>query len=1016
MKRLCILLSLLLPSLGFTDYPYTSKPSYLKDNYYSAPRPKPYTCKKDKLCLVKLKALTHKSNPNSLYAMCSRIKDGIKSSCHYESKTSLIKKGEAMCDLKVTQFKNTLRECFSLPKELTLTTLANQITYPSSNFNCQGELKEIIKQYNSNSLLTLFGDTINHKDIIDFSDVCRGIDLKRYPSSSSPSSQENLNYEDNNRADLKDAGNNQENLNYGALIPSNREHQEEGALETTLNQEEMTLPSDQVEQDYLKLTEGSYGVNPEVKFNALDIPNQKENQIRSENKKVTQPKIILKLNKLTDKEKRYFLKNKYQYLTSKERATIRNSEEITKWTRADRIKEKEELKEQERIELESKFTYKAKKAGANILRGLAVAGGFARNIAGKGLNKVATLISKDAKAQSEFAAICKGLSLSQKVYQTVEAPQIEPLIESDNYKLKTHATWKKYLKDNVYNNYDLLTDKPVAVIVEITNSHPLKQKLKNPLKLSLSLNEGGEDKSISCLDARPLDDYEYRGITYKETPFKLKDGCVFNLSNESSIKKLIPLPAISRGGSLRNISIKLKIKGAKEECTHSISFNAKMYKQKELDILFTKINSKANCRKYRSPSNVNIINRFIKSREMTEGINKIFPFLAKVERLGQDIEGHCKKRAVGFFRELDGYLEDIRELEELSLKKGGNRIIGITSWEYMKFHAPGAAGFMLPLQYIDILLGEKQVGSYHVAFVEENQIDSGTILHELGHTFKQNKEHYDRDYHCDKFIDPVSTSKNTQSYTACPKYRVTGGLIQFKHDKWGLLDNFVTIMNGLSDLYDPDTGRYVKWISRDTYQKAFHDLYKNRYDTYDFQPKPGWILPKLNDPYGIQPEPDQAWLGVSTCKKLIFSGLYHNGVNKDDPKKDGLNNAKGLMKDIKLIYKGKETSFSPSDNNDNNDKDNGNNDWSGNHLKIEIKQHNEHYQTIIFDRVAPLEIIYKNRGEKKTLNTFPVVAPIYLCDDSKDYKLSVIETGTAHGEKYKRTLLDSVSIRDKTGE
>ena len=734
--------------------------------------------------------------------------------------------------------------------------------------------------------------------------------------------QDNLNYEDNNRADLKDAGNNQDNLNYGALIPSNREHQEEGALETTLNQEEMTLPSDQVEQ--------------------------------------------------------------------------------------------------ERIELESKFTYKAKKVGTNILRGLAVAGGFARDIAGKGLNKVATLISKDAKAQEDaLKNACSYISLSQKVYQTVEAPQIEPLIESDNYKLKTHATWKKYLKDNVYNNYDLLTDKPVAVIVEITNSHPLKQKLKNPLKLSLSLNEGGEDKSISCLDARPLDDYEYRGITYKETPFKLKDGCVFNLSNESSIKKLIPLPAISRGGSLRNISIKLKIKGAKEECTHSISFNAKMYKQKELDILFTKINSKANCRKYRSPSNVNIINRFIKSREMTEGINKIFPFLAKVERLGQDIEGHCKKRAVGFFRELDGYLEDIRELEELSLKKGGNRIIGITSWEYMKFHAPGAAGFMLPLQYIDILLGEKQVGSYHVAFVEENQIDSGTILHELGHTFKQNKEHYDRDYHCDKFIDPVSTSKNTQSYTACPKYRVTGGLIQFKHDKWGLLDNFVTIMNGLSDLYNPATGRYVKWISRDTYQKAFHDLYKNRYDTYDFQPKPGWILPKLNDPYGIQPEPDQAWLGVSTCKKLIFSGLYHNGVNKDDPKKDGLNNAKGLMKDIKLIYKGKETSFSPSDNNDNNDnndKDNGNNDWSGNHLKIEIKQHNEHYQTIIFDRVAPLEIIYKNRGEKKTLNTFPVVAPIYLCDDSKDYKLSVIETGTAHGEKYKRTLLDSVSIRDKTGE
>ena len=74
-----------------------------------------------------------------------------------------------------------------------------------------------------------------------------------YSSLSSPSFQENLNYEDNNRADLKDAGNNQDNLNYGALIQSNREHQEEGALETTLNQEEMTLPSDQVEQERIEL-------------------------------------------------------------------------------------------------------------------------------------------------------------------------------------------------------------------------------------------------------------------------------------------------------------------------------------------------------------------------------------------------------------------------------------------------------------------------------------------------------------------------------------------------------------------------------------------------------------------------------------------------------------------------------------------------------------------------------------------------------------------------------------------
>ena len=106
-------------------------------------------------------------------------------------------------------------------------------------------------------------------------------------------------------------------------------------------------------------------------------------------------------------------------------------------------------------------------------------------------------------------------------------------------------------------------------------------------------------------------------------------------------------------------------------------------------------------------------------------------------------------------------------------------------------------------------------GSWNIAFVHEEDLNSGTVVHELAHTLGEEKEHYrSAGEFCRRF--------KGSAYKPCHTYRVEKAL-DTRKENGKLIFQFVekkfSIMNNRSGIKN-------QWMLRDTFQKIFKVLSK----------------------------------------------------------------------------------------------------------------------------------------------------------------------------------------------
>ena len=400
------------------------------------------------------------------------------------------------------------------------------------------------------------------------------------------------------------------------------------------------------------------------------------------------------------------------------------------------------------------------------------------------------------------------------VFQSVEAPQIEPL--QHQYEDQQGLP---------YGEYDLVRRKPAVVFVDIEGSGKETGRLKVFVNNNLYLEETLEIKQGDF----PID---------------------------------LPMRADELLDGVGSATIWIYfIPDSDPDCWDGTSFKVTVWETKKLYLRFAKINNR-NCkplreyplyqiggrRTYENSYNMNNLPRwpyesvsfedvenFIFSDEVQYYLPEMLPVSEDGLRIYRDIidlEGYCDNSPIEksdpSFDEHSvsiGILEDINELERqrIKQKEAENKIVAIIPKDYIPFHhansfdveeAEGASGLYGFVLHRGEYLAQKKFlwwewsssksgGSSHVLFVREDSYTDSTLSHELGHTLGQRgKEFYDPTQKCRDF--KYDSNQN------CPDYTMRRSL------KFGKIES-----NLLSIMHKGKFPIHQKWIDRETFQKMF---------------------------------------------------------------------------------------------------------------------------------------------------------------------------------------------------
>ena len=405
------------------------------------------------------------------------------------------------------------------------------------------------------------------------------------------------------------------------------------------------------------------------------------------------------------------------------------------------------------------------------------------------------------------------------VFQSVEAPQIEPL--QQQYEDRQGLP---------YGEYDLVRRKPATLFVDIEGlrrkSAILQAFVNNTLYFAEDIRGNQKDYPI-------------------DLPMKERD--------------------LLDGVGSAGVKIRL-IPDNNPSCSYQESFKVTVWETKKLDLRFAKINNK-NCkplreyplyqvggyRTYQNAYNVNnvwdlphwpyesVSDKAVENFKFSDEVQDYLPDLLPLGR-GDfrtypdiiDLTGYCNNGPVRLYGpDLDkhsesiGILEDINELERQRIKKGGveNKIVAIIPMDYIPFHyansfslkevegASGSYGFVLHRReysaHRKFLWWEwpssKIGGSSNVLFIREDRHKHSTLSHELGHALGQRKEFYESKYKCRDF--------KYQKKEDCDQYEIRRSF------KFGKIERRL-----LSIMHSGDNPINQKWIDRETFQKAFVHL------------------------------------------------------------------------------------------------------------------------------------------------------------------------------------------------
>ena len=406
--------------------------------------------------------------------------------------------------------------------------------------------------------------------------------------------------------------------------------------------------------------------------------------------------------------------------------------------------------------------------------------------------------------------------ISAVVFQSVSAPQIEPMNEQDH---------------PPYNNYDLVMGKPAGVLVKLDR----QTKITKNQDFNLVLHISGANKYHRYCFHEPFNGDMVKG----------QEGyCSFTLSDlkKEGRYKFFSLP-MNKDNLNREKAFKVTVilyprkYGDNEKCQLRKDFNMRTIKTYDLKLGFTRIDGGQNC--YASSRNINSgydsvsvkqVEDFVYSEEVKSYIPSMFPvknvFSKVLEyrwrgKFYDYVKGNCNNNLfVKRPTNTVGLLRDIDDLEYIRASLSYHKLIAIVPESYFVFHRGlnhDSSGFIISPRWETkrgILWWKRYEGflggSWNIAFVHKDEENKGTVAHELAHTLGQGREFYEPLERCQQF--------KGSSVKLCKDYKVPRALNLLKDKKaWQFIRNKYSIMNNKSDIKN-------LWIDRDTFQKIFQVL------------------------------------------------------------------------------------------------------------------------------------------------------------------------------------------------
>ena len=401
---------------------------------------------------------------------------------------------------------------------------------------------------------------------------------------------------------------------------------------------------------------------------------------------------------------------------------------------------------------------------------------------------------------------------SNIVFQSVEAPQIEPMSQQENFP---------------YNNYELVMGKPAGVLVLL--DHSIMDRNRNrdqkfAMNLWISDNTKLHEKCFHEPMKREMKGGEESLCWFTKEHLEIEGNY-----------KFFPLPMQKKDWLQKNkvthsVVLTLYPEGYEKEpsCHQKRSFNIKIIRTYDLELGFTGIEGGKDCYAVVSDTRVD---DFAGSNEVLWNIPSMFP-VAKIFSyfLKRYVKGTCNNRpARDRPSKTVGILSDVAKLERIRASWGYHKLIAIIPESYFAFHGmrekpdDNSVGFIISPKWKEWrgfwfwkvwrwksgFLG----GSWNIAFVHEGELNKGTVAHELAHTVGQGKEFYKDFERCRRFRgEPFESCKNYNISTVLDAWTGTNGQVwNFLKDKFSIMSNKGKTVDDL-------------WIDRDTYQKTFKVL------------------------------------------------------------------------------------------------------------------------------------------------------------------------------------------------
>ncbi len=659
---------------------------------------------------------------------------------------------ETDCNQELLNFKTNFKKCFNIRFPHTIDSVLKESQKTTSNSDCWKEMKEVSKKYKEQSLdkVSLFKKDIEPKDIVQ----CKEIE-----KSKTTQGLNRLSFQICERAKSEQQVENQRVEETQKAEEAKRAKEAQKVLEKA---------QQKFEERKRKFKEQQQAATRQAETNIpAQIANLAENQNpkSASSKKSSSSSALLGAGALAG-------------------AGVLGTKALLDKPSKSSQKPDKNLKESSKSSTQSKTSTST------------------GNVAGNTNNLKLAQSSNSQKCPINVPKI-----ESVVVYQSVEAPQIEPMNQQPALP---------------YNNYDLVQGKPAGVLIKLDR----KGMDKNELFIVGLKIPGINNFQNRCFHEPFNGQMEISQI----------NRCLFNnrsLRKEGKFK-FIPLPMreniLNNGEMNLNIIVTLlPINYDKNtSCFIQKSFRVKIIKTPDLKLGFTRIYGGKRCTSY-GYSSLQIVTDFAGSKEVKRYIPSMFPINKVTTKVINYISGSCDNnryhkrsgQTIGILRDID-ILEKHRQAHKL------DKFVAIVPENYFLFHNKvdkkrrAVAGFVIQpyweywryfifqdWRYKSGFLG----GSWNITFISDDQKNQGTIAHELAHTLGQEKEQYDQKQHtelCQEFRGQTPILCHNQQIARGLDSWNNGSSFNFVKNKWSIMNN----RGGILD----------QWIDRDTFQKIFSAL------------------------------------------------------------------------------------------------------------------------------------------------------------------------------------------------